>query len=419
MNPQGVSSRSASALPLVGAAILALVVQGCVAHGEPEGQGRLGAPAAVPVKTALVQEKALPVTVDALGTVEPRSVVSIRSQVTGQLATVAFEEGAEVKQGDLLFTIDPRPAEVQLEQATAVLARDRTQAASARTTATRYADLLKRGLIPPEQSDQAQAQATALDAAVRADEATVKNAELQKDYTIIRAPVSGRTGALMVQAGNLVRANDTTPLVVINEIAPIYVSFSVPTRELAAVLQPRAARRAARGGDDSRQRRAARGGPVVRGQWRGSDDRHGPPEGDLCQRRPGLWPGQFVQVTLALRTEPNALVVPTEAVLTGQQGTYVFVVKADKTVEMRPVDVERTADAGGDPPWARAGGDGGDRRPAAARPQRAVDCSAVAGPATSGPAMNISGLFIRRPVTTTLVMIAACSSASWATGCCR
>ena len=345
MNPQGVSSRSASALPLVGAAILALVVQGCVAHGEPEGQGRLGAPAAVPVKTALVQEKALPVTVDALGTVEPRSVVSIRSQVTGQLATVAFEEGAEVKQGDLLFTIDPRPAEVQLEQATAVLARDRTQAASARTTATRYADLLKRGLIPPEQSDQAQAQATALDAAVRADEATVKNAELQKDYTIIRAPVSGRTGALMVQAGNLVRANDTTPLVVINEIAPIYVSFSVPTRELAAVLQP--ARRgelhvavtipdSGEAPEDGRVTFVDNGADPTTGTIRlkatfANADRH-------------LWPGQLVTVALRLRTEPNAIVVPSEAVQTGQDGTYVFVVKADKTVEMRPVDVERTAD---------------------------------------------------------------------------
>ncbi len=344
MNPQAVLARPSSAVPLLGLVILALVAQGCVAHGEPERQGRRDAPAAVPVKTALVQVKTLPVTVEAIGTVESRSVVSIRSQVTGALASVAFEEGAEVKKGDLLFTIDPRPADVQLEQATAVLARDRTQAASARTTAERYADLLKRGLIPPEQNDQAQAQAAALDAAVRADEASVKNAELQKDYTIIRAPVSGRTGALMVQAGNLVRANDTTPLVVINEIAPIYVSFSVPTRELAAVLQP------ARLGElHVAVTIPETAGPPEDGAVTFVDNGADPTTGTIrlkatfTNANRHLWPGELVNVSLTLRTEPNAIVVPSEAVQTGQDGTYVFVVKADKTVEIRPVDVERTA----------------------------------------------------------------------------
>jgi multidrug efflux system membrane fusion protein len=346
VNPQDPSFRSRpAAVPLFGVVILALVVQGCIAQGQPERQGRReGQTAAVPVKTALVQVKTLPVTVEAIGTVEPRSVVSIHSQVTGQLATVTFKEGAEVRQGDLLFTIDPRPADVQLEQTRAVLAKDRTQAASARSTATRYADLLKRGLVPPEQADQAEAQAAALDAAVRADEASVKNAELQKDYTIIRAPVSGRTGALMVQAGNLVRANDTMPLVVINEIAPIYVSFSVSTRELAAVLQP------ARLGElDVAVTIPDTGDPAEDGRVTFVDNGADPTTGTIRLKATfanadrGLWPGEIVNVSLTLRTEPDAIVVPSEAVQNGQDGTYVFVVKPDKTVEMRPVEVERTA----------------------------------------------------------------------------
>jgi multidrug efflux system membrane fusion protein len=345
VNPHDLPFRSIPAAALLVGA-LGLVVQGCVAHGEPDRQGRReGHAPAVPVTTALAQVRTLPVTVEAIGTVEPRSVVSVHSQVTGQLATMAFEEGAEVKRGELLFTIDPRPADVQLEQTKAVLAKDRAQAASARTTATRYADLLKRGLVPPEQADQAEAQAAALDAAVRADEAAVKSAELQKDYTIIRAPVTGRTGALMVHPGNLVRANDTMPLVVINEIAPIYVSFSVPTRELSAVLRP------ARLGElDVAVTIPQTNEAAEQGRVTFVDNGADPTTGTIRLKATfpnadrHLWPGQLVNVSLTLRTEPDAIVVPSEAVQTGQDGTYVFVVKADKTVEMRPVDVERTAD---------------------------------------------------------------------------
>ena len=336
MNPQGVSFRSVPAAALLIGA-LGLLVQGCVARGEPERQGpRAGHAAAVPVKTALVQVRTLPVTVEAMGTVEPRSVVSVHSQVTGQLATVAFEEGAEVKQGDLLFTIDPRPADVQLEQTRAVLARDRTQAASARTTATRYADLLKRGLVPPEQADQAEAQAVALDAAVRADEATVKNAELQKDYTIIRAPVSGRTGALLVHAGNLVRDNDTMPLVVINQIAPIYVGFAC---RRAADRGPRPARQ----GELAWRRRSGgeRGGSrTARSRSSTTPSTRRPARSGSRRRFPNadrrLWPGAVRRRhAAAVDRDPHAMVVPTAAVQPARRATTSSWSRPDRTVEMR------------------------------------------------------------------------------------
>jgi multidrug efflux system membrane fusion protein len=322
--------------------LLLLAAGACVARGEPEHQPRT---AAVPVKTARVQVKTLPVTAEAIGTVEPRSVVSIRSQVTGALTSVAFEEGREVEQGQVLFTLDARPFDVQLEQAKAVLARDEAQAANARVQAKRYADLLERGLVPKEQAEQMTTSSAALEASVRADQAAIANAELQRQYTVIRAPVSGRTGALMVQAGNLVRANDTTPLVVINEIAPIYVSFSVPTRELSAVLQP------ARLGElRVSVTNPDTTGPREHGTVTFVDNGADPTTGTIRLKATfpngdrHLWPGQLVNVSLTLRTEPNAIVVPSEAVQTGQDGTYVFVVKADRTVEMRPVDVERTTE---------------------------------------------------------------------------
>ena len=180
--------------------------------------------------TAHAVAKPVPVTIPAVGTAEPFATVQIRAQVTGQLSAIHFTEGQEVKKGAPLFTLDARPFEAALQQAQAVLARDTAQAKNAQSQRTRAEDLFKRGLIPRDQYETLTANATALESTLAADQAQIENAKLNLQYTRIIAPISGRTGALNVHQGDLVRANDTTPLVVINQLAPIYVTFSVPGR---------------------------------------------------------------------------------------------------------------------------------------------------------------------------------------------
>src|SRR4051812_23727751 len=186
----------------------------------------------VPVVTTHAVAKPVPVTVPAVGTAEPVATVQIRAQVTGQLSAIHFTEGQEVKKGAPLFTLDARPFEAALQQAEAVLARDTAQAKNAQSQRTRYEDLFKRGLIPRDQYETQMANATALESTLAADQAQIENAKLNLQYTHILAPISGRTGALGVHEGDLVRANDTTPMVVINQVAPINVTFSVPGRSL-------------------------------------------------------------------------------------------------------------------------------------------------------------------------------------------
>ncbi len=186
----------------------------------------------VPVVTAHAVSKAVPVTIPAVGTAEPLATVQIRAQVTGQLSAIHFVEGQDVKKGAPLFTLDARPFEAALQQAQAVLARDTAQAKNAQAQRARYDDLFKRGLIARDQYETQIANANALESTLAADQAQIENARLNLQYTKIAAPISGRTGVLNVHQGDLVRANDTTPLVVINQVAPIYVTFSVPGRFL-------------------------------------------------------------------------------------------------------------------------------------------------------------------------------------------
>ena len=278
-------------------------------RGGTAGGGR-GAAATVPVTTARVIEKALPVTVNAIGTVEPFSTVDIRGQVTGQLNGVHFTEGQVVSSGQKLFTIDPRPFEATLRQAEAILARDTAQAANAQAEVVRNADLVKRGLIPRNQYDALATTASALQATVGADQAQVETARLQLQYTTIAAPVSGRTGALMVHPGDLIRANDTTPLVVINQIAPIFVSFAVPSRLLTDIRKYQAAgtlRLEAKASDASvapsvgsvtfidNAVDTATGTIRLKGTFANSDEH--------------LWPGLFVDVAMRLTIDPRAVVV--------------------------------------------------------------------------------------------------------------
>jgi multidrug efflux system membrane fusion protein len=300
----------------------------------------------VPVTIAAVLQKSVPVEIVLIGTAEPVSTVSIRSQTTGQLISVNFTEGDEVTKGQRLFALDRRPLEAALEEAQANLARDEAQAANAAAMTKRYQDLADKGIAPREQVDTSRASLAALNATVAADRAALENAKVQLEYATIEAPLSGRTGALMVHEGNLVRANDSTPLVVINQIMPMQVAFSLPEARLAELKRymDRGALRVLASPPNDEAAPAA-------GRISFIDNAVDPATGTIkikgtfpnTDRR--LWPGQYVNVTVELATQRNATVVSSAAVQAGQQGPFVFVVKPDQTVELRSVVVNRTAAA--------------------------------------------------------------------------
>ena len=286
----------------------------------------------------------MPVEIGVIGTAEAYSSVAVHAQITGELTSVNFQQGDDVQAGQVLFTLDQRPLEALLHQAEANLERDSAQSANAKAQADRYQDLAQRGLATKEQIGQTGATAAALEATVAADQAAVENAKVQLQYATIRAPIGGRTGSLMVSAGNLVRANDQTPLVVTNQIAPIYVTFGVPEPmlpDLKHYMSQGSLRVEARAPTDD--------APAAIGQITFVDNAVDQTTGTIKvkatfpneNRR--LWPGQFLNVVVRLTTIPHALVVPSTAVQTGPQGQYVYVVKADKTVDLRAVNVERTA----------------------------------------------------------------------------
>ncbi len=326
------SEEAAPATPAAGG-------RGGAAGGGPQGGGP------VPVTVAPVVQKSMPLEIRVIGTAEAYSSVQIRSQTTGQLMSVHFKEGDDVKEGQVLFELDKRPLEAALQQAQANLERDQAQAANASLQAKRFQDLANKGIAPREQVDTSQTAATALNASVEADRAAVENAKVQLQYATIPAPISGRTGALQVHEGNLVRANDTMPLVVINQVAPVYVAFSIPEARLTDLRRYMAQGTlsvAAAPPNDTAQPASGRisfvdnavdqatGTIKIKATFPNNDRR--------------LWPGQFVNVAVTLTTDPHAIVVPSVAVQAGQQGPFVFVVKSDQTVELRPVVVARTKD---------------------------------------------------------------------------
>ena len=299
---------------------------------------------AVPVTVDRVVRKEMPLDIDVVGTVEAYSTVAVRAQVTGELQSVNFRQGDDVQAGQVLFMLDRRPLEAALNQVQANLQRDTAQAANAKVIAQRMDDLVERGVGTREQRDTARTTAAALDAVVGANRAAVENAQVQLQYATIHAPISGRTGALMVHAGNLVRANDQTPLVVINQITPIYVSFGIPETMLPDLRRYMAQRtlqvEAAPANDPA---------PPAGGRISFIDNAVDQTTGTIRVKatfpndNKRLWPGQFVNVRVRLATDSNALVVPSVAVQAGPDGQYVYVVKDNHTVEMRPVTVARTA----------------------------------------------------------------------------
>ena len=299
----------------------------------------------VPVQVANAVQQALPVTQKAIGTVQALRGVAVKSQVDGIIQSVNFREGDEVKAGDLLVTLDRRPFENSLQMSKADLANTRAQAARAATDAERYQRLDQASVVSKEQYAQLVTEAAMTKAQVEAKEAAVANAQLQLGYAEIRAPIDGRTGQLSLHEGALVKANDNAfSLVTINQMAPISVAFSVPERSLDAVraaLLKEGIKVHASGRDDAdieadgvvdfidNSVDASTGMITLKARFENADH--------------VLWPGRFVNVEMRLGTEADQIVVPTQAVQTGQKGKQIFVVKTDNTVELRQVTVGRMA----------------------------------------------------------------------------
>jgi membrane fusion protein, multidrug efflux system len=311
--------------------------------GQAGGRSRGGE--AVPVMVATAVQKAVPLQIRAVGNVEAYTTVSVKSQVTGVLTQAHFREGQDVKKGQLLFTIDPRPFEAALKQAEANLARDTAQLKNLREQVRRYAELVEKQYVSREQYDQIKTNADAAESVVDADKAAVDNAKVQLSYCYIYAPVNGRAGSLLINEGNLIRLNDGAPLVVINQINPINVTFAVPEQHLADLKRHMAGSRlkvdARFASDEGRPEQGALAF-VDNAVDRSTGTVKLKAEFGNQERR--LWPGQFVNVALTLATQEDAVVIPSEAVQVGQEGQHVFVVKEDKRVEVRPVTLGSTTE---------------------------------------------------------------------------
>ena len=312
---------------------------GCDAKGVSGVSTGPDADAAMPVTVATAMREDVPIQVQAIGWAEAYATVTIRPQIEGQLTEIHFTEGQQVKIGDLLFTIDPRPFVAALRLAEANLLKDQALAQDAEREADRVADLFTKNVAADRERDQARANSDAVRAQVQADQAAVENAKLRLEYCTIRSPIDGRAGARLVDVGNIVEANKTA-LVTVNQISPIFVTFSVAERHLSLIKQqmqtaPLAVE--ARFADEPSD-------PII-GRLAFVDNQVDTLTGMVRLKATfpnedhRLWPGRFVNVALTISKQQDAVVVPTSAVQTGQRGTFVFVVRGDSTVEMRPVSV--------------------------------------------------------------------------------
>jgi len=295
-----------------------------------------------PVLVGLATKKTVPVEIRAIGNVQPYSTVMVKSKVGGELVRVHFIEGQDVKKGDLLLTIDPRPYEAALKETEANLQRDLARARNATEDARRYESLIQRKVVSTQQYDKIRSDADALEATVVADRAAVENANIQLDYCSIRSPIDGRTGSLAVKQGNIIKADDI-PLIVINQIVPIDVSFSVPEQFLPEIQKRMASKKLQVIASSPQSDERLETGTITFVD-NAVDTGTGTIrlKGSFANRERKLWPGQFVNVVLTLTEEPNVVVVPSQAIQTGQEGQYVFVVKPDLTVESRQVVAGRT-----------------------------------------------------------------------------
>ena len=296
----------------------------------------------VPVTVATAERRTVPFELPATGTVEPLQTVSVQAKVSGILQRVAFKEGDEVKQGQVLFQLDPRPYRAALDQAVALLARDRAQATNAAQDAKRYEALVEKEYVTSQQYDQVRTSAASAQATLAGSQAAVDQARLNLQYATIRAPISGRTGSLLIREGNLVRADASGPLVTINRLRPILVRFAVPADNLPLI-------QAHLGKDLVVRAEPSGGGGPGEGTLSFVDNAVDTTTGTvlLKGRFPNddgsLWPGGFVNVRLQLYVEKDALVIPAVAVVSGQQGSFVFVIQPDSSATTKAVTVSRTA----------------------------------------------------------------------------
>src|SRR5881409_2774726 len=317
-----------------------LALAGAAGCGSRTG----GSAPKVPVSVARAERRALPYELEATGTVEPIRSVDVTPQVNGTIVRVHFAEGDEVAAGQVLFEIDPRPYQAALQQAEGALLRDLTNAIASAREAARYKTLATTNTVTQEDYEAKQSAADAAAAAVRSDSATALIARLNLEYATVRAPIGGRTGRLLLHEGNLVRAG-SDPLVSIVQMRPILVRFPVPATNLPALRQ--------RAGQQLKviAMPARDSASAVQGVLSFVDNQVDTTTGSVLlkarfpNRDGGLWPGEFVAITLVLGMQNNAVVVPSAAVMQGQQGTYVFVVNNDGTAATQPVTVERTLDS--------------------------------------------------------------------------
>jgi len=322
--------------------LLALAAAGC-SDSKSAAEKKAAAVPPAPVTVARAEHKTVPLTITAIGNVQPIESVAVKARIDGQIMTVHVRDGQDVRKGQLLFELDARSLEAQLKQLQAQEARDRALLANTRSLEQRYLELQGKGFVSEEALTQARTGREAAEATVAADRAAVETARVQLSYTRMTAPIHGRVGRVQVTVGNTVQANADDPLVLINQVAPIYVSFAVPERFLAQI----------RGFNAQRAltvvaRQEGSGAPPVSGKLTFIDNAVDPQTGTIrlhatfvnADRQ--LWPGQFVTTTMTLSEQANALVVPAQAIQNGPNGPYVFVVKDDQSADLRPVVVERT-----------------------------------------------------------------------------
>lgn len=300
----------------------------------------------IPVVVTAVQEQSVPLKVQAIGNVEVQASVAVKSRVDGQITKVMFSDGQNVTKGQPLFEIDPRPFQAALQQAEANLARDNALLDRARAQEERYKDLLQKGFVSQDAYAQFRTNVDTAMAVVRANQAAVENARVQLEYTAIRSPITGTAGKILIQQGNLVKANDSVSLVVINQLAPIYVSFAVPEQYLGAIRKYMAKGKlnveAVPTGSDT----GGTAAPAAKGTLAFVDNTIDTATGTVRLRASfpnadkALWPGQFVSTSITLDEQHNAMVLPSQAVQTGPKGQYVYVVKGN-VAEMRDIAVER------------------------------------------------------------------------------
>ncbi len=329
-----------------GTVLIAIAAVGLGVYFIADGRAKEGrkapkGPPAVTVSVAPVQQETVPIRLQAIGNVEAFQTVSVKARVDGQIVTVNFREGDPVKKAEVLFRIDPRPYEAALRQAEANALRDKAARDQARSQEKRYQELLDKNFVSKEAYAQIRTNAETAEATARASQAALENARLNLEYCTIASPLDGYVGKVLLQAGNMVRANDANALVVINQVRPIYVNFAVPEQNLPEVRKYRAA------GPLAVETLPDPGAPPIRGELIFVDNAVDPSTGTIRLRAQfenadaALWPGQFVNVTLRLYEQADAIVIPSPAVQNGPEGQYVYVVGADSIADVRKISVQR------------------------------------------------------------------------------